>query len=264
MADSSDSTGSAAAAAGISALGNYAVSVAANKRQWKYQQQAMELQQNYNKDLWDYQNAYNTPQAQMGRLQAAGLNPRLIYGNGSASTGNADSIAPTDVPVRQATRAEIPDVVMRKLQVRQMDAQYAATTQATENAKRYGALQELQESLKNLQLMKEGELSKYYPKLAQSANDLSKWSALRSKQLYYNEQTKGMVMDQLQGLRAKQMTGLDLDNEFKQNRNELAKYGIYQSDHPAMRIIMATSRRMGIDVGQLITEYGSYIKSLIK
>lgn len=31
-------------------------------------------------DMWQAQNAYNAPSAQMSRLQAAGLNPNLIYG----------------------------------------------------------------------------------------------------------------------------------------------------------------------------------------
>ena len=38
-------------------------------------------------EMWHRQNAYNTPEAQMARFKAAGLNPHLIYGQGSA--GNA-------------------------------------------------------------------------------------------------------------------------------------------------------------------------------
>ena len=34
------------------------------------------------KELFDYQNAYNTPAKQMERLKAAGLNPALMYGQG--------------------------------------------------------------------------------------------------------------------------------------------------------------------------------------
>lgn len=35
---------------------------------------------------WKMQNEYNSPAAQMERLKAAGLNPNLVYGNGSATT----------------------------------------------------------------------------------------------------------------------------------------------------------------------------------
>ena len=47
-----------------------------------------------NIEFWNMQNAYNTPKAQMGRLQDAGLNPNLIYGS-NANTGVAGQIAPS-------------------------------------------------------------------------------------------------------------------------------------------------------------------------
>ena len=55
----------------------------------------------YSKDLemWNRQNEYNTPSAQMERFQQAGLNPNLIYGQGTA--GNA-----TTIPHYQAPRME--------------------------------------------------------------------------------------------------------------------------------------------------------------
>ena len=47
----------------------------------------MKYQMGLDKDMFDYQNAYNTPAAQMARLKSAGLNPALMYGQGT--TGNA-------------------------------------------------------------------------------------------------------------------------------------------------------------------------------
>lgn len=41
---------------------------------------------------WHMQNAYNTPEAQMARFKAGGLNPNLVYGQGTG--GNASSPAP--------------------------------------------------------------------------------------------------------------------------------------------------------------------------
>ena len=43
----------------------------------------------YSKKMFDYQNAYNTPANQMARLRSAGLNPALMYGQGT--TGNASN-----------------------------------------------------------------------------------------------------------------------------------------------------------------------------
>lgn len=55
----------------------------------KYQNQA-------NINLWNMQNAYNTPAAQMQRYRDAGLNPNLIYGQGSS--GNASGIPEFSMP----------------------------------------------------------------------------------------------------------------------------------------------------------------------
>lgn len=51
-------------------------------RRWNEQMYARQLADN--KDLWHMQNQYNSPQEQMQRLKDAGLNPHLVYGNGSA------------------------------------------------------------------------------------------------------------------------------------------------------------------------------------
>lgn len=67
-----------------------------------------EQQNQYNIDMWKMQNEYNSPQAQMQRFKDAGLNPNLIYGQGTS--GNASS-AP------QMVTPEAPDFTedMRKI-----------------------------------------------------------------------------------------------------------------------------------------------------
>lgn len=54
----------------------------------------------YQRDLamWNRQNEYNTPQAQMQRFTNAGLNPHLIYGQGSSGLASAP---PEYAPARQ-------------------------------------------------------------------------------------------------------------------------------------------------------------------
>ena len=46
-------------------------------------------QQQWQEDMWHMSNEYNTPSAQINRLNQAGLNPSLMYGQGQAATGNA-------------------------------------------------------------------------------------------------------------------------------------------------------------------------------
>lgn len=48
--------------------------------------------------MWNTQNEYNSPKEQMRRLKDAGLNPMLVYGNGSVS-GNTSASAPSYEPV---------------------------------------------------------------------------------------------------------------------------------------------------------------------
>lgn len=55
-----------------------------------------------NYDLWKANNEYNTPQAQMARYQAAGLNPNMIYGQ--VSSGNSSSPATAQGAVMKATK----------------------------------------------------------------------------------------------------------------------------------------------------------------
>ena len=53
---------------------------------------------------------YNTPENQMSRYKDAGLNPNLIYGNGSSSAGNANpsgASTPTPATVNAGTKYKI-------------------------------------------------------------------------------------------------------------------------------------------------------------
>jgi len=254
MADDSG-YGAAIAGAAVTAAGNYAITAASNKRQFKYQQAAMDKQLAQNKELWDYQNAYNTPAQQMERLKAAGLNPRLVYGSGS-SGGNVPSgdIESPQQPVREATKGEVPDVMLRRFQQRAMDSQYAATNQKIANMQTTQSLLEIQRSIAASKDIMDKASAKFAGSNAQTANMLNRFAAYKSKQLLYNEQSKGQLLDQNYELRQKAMTGLDLDNEFKKNRNKLAEWGIYQSDSPLLRTLMVGARRMGVDLQDLLKE----------
>lgn len=88
----------AASAAGSSAGGGFADALFGGisaRRNWKYKQKEMALQQQYaleqmsksaeyqlahDKQMFDYQNAYNDPSAVLARNLAAGLNPAAVLG----------------------------------------------------------------------------------------------------------------------------------------------------------------------------------------
>lgn len=54
----------------------------------------MDYQYNLERSMFDYANNYNKPINQMIRLREAGLNPNLVYGNGSVA-GNVSGSAPS-------------------------------------------------------------------------------------------------------------------------------------------------------------------------
>lgn len=268
-----DNNGAAIIAAqAINTAGQLIGGVAQNRRQWRYQQAAMALQQQLNLEAWNLQNAYNTPQQQMHRLQQAGLNPRLIYGSGSSAPNMGGPLDPATAPVREAldVSKKLPDL-LQYYQVRQMDAQWKQTTAQTELMQKNAALKDLETGLKNLALMKEKIRSEGYKGVVEAEQNMQKWVSLRSEELLINEARKGEnlvrqgnLMDQLGTMRDKQMTSLDLDNAFKVHRNELAKLGIYSSDHPAFRVLIQAAKRMNIDLGELLMEGAEKLKYLLE
>lgn len=97
------------AAAGAIATGgliNYVGQRYADARRNKLNREAQRQAMHYNTELWKQQNEYNSPQAQMERFKAAGLNPHLIYGQGTP--GNAQGIAPYQAPQMDFTPPQNP------------------------------------------------------------------------------------------------------------------------------------------------------------
>lgn len=89
-------------AGGASLLGQGASAYAQGRmnkatREWNEKMYARQKADNL--EFWNMQNSFNSPQAQMARFQEAGLNPNLMYGQGT--NGNASSLsAPSAMPYK--------------------------------------------------------------------------------------------------------------------------------------------------------------------
>lgn len=94
MAD--DSSALIAAGAQIATTGINAMSAAdTNRKQRKWMEGQYQKQLDDGIKQWHMQNEYNSPQKQMERLQLAGLNPNLVYGNGATTTANSPPAPPS-------------------------------------------------------------------------------------------------------------------------------------------------------------------------
>lgn len=76
-------------------LANYLINAATNKAN----RQLAEYEWSKNLEMWNLQNEYNSPTAQMQRLKDAGLNPNMMYGN--ISSGNASVLPKYQAPTQQ-------------------------------------------------------------------------------------------------------------------------------------------------------------------
>lgn len=89
---------------------NAASTMHANLQNQQFSAHMYDRQRKDSIEFWNMQNVYNSPEQQMARFKAAGLNPNLIYGQGNS--GNAGTISTPDVtPVDfRAPKFERPDI----------------------------------------------------------------------------------------------------------------------------------------------------------
>lgn len=122
--------------AGMSLLGGIGSAFTGHKnrklaRQLQQQQLAWQREENErayqrNVDMWNMQNAYNSPSAQMKRLVEAGLNPNLAYGSlGSSTADSAPQYNAANVP--SVSDAAFTDPWQGISQAGQSSLQYAQT-----------------------------------------------------------------------------------------------------------------------------------------
>lgn len=108
-----------------------------NRKTMNFQREMYWRQREHALADWTAQNEYNSPAAQMQRLQAAGLNPNLIYGHGSnaSNAGNVRSSSPSSVNL-EVPRFDVGSVVgsyldtqMKQAQIDNLKAQNTVITQ---------------------------------------------------------------------------------------------------------------------------------------
>lgn len=93
-----------------------------NQKTREYNLQLAEKQNQWNREQWNLENAYNSPTAQLQRLKEAGLNPDLVYGGGISNTSTSSPQMTSGAPATPmdwsalAGKKSIGDSVQQSLQ----------------------------------------------------------------------------------------------------------------------------------------------------
>lgn len=113
-----------------------------NQKNREYNLMLAQMQNDWSQDQWERENEYNTPQNQRKRLEAAGLNADLMYGNGgvqniAASSPSMTSGAPSSPTDMSALgqKKTIGDMIrdsqatrLAEAQIKQVEAQTRKTS----------------------------------------------------------------------------------------------------------------------------------------
>jgi len=105
--------GASIASAGGNVIGdvmNMLSTNAQNRKSRQFTEKIRAQDRQWALDDWARNNTYNSPAAQMLRMQEAGLNPRLMYGNSATGGGNADQVrgTSTQTPTFRAAEFQSP------------------------------------------------------------------------------------------------------------------------------------------------------------
>lgn len=231
--------------------------IAANKAQAEYA---------YSKELesWNRQNAYNSPEAQMARLRAAGLNPNMMYGSGSGGGGQASQMPRYNAPTLQYNQQPLVNVAgmlqqyqdfrMRQAQIDNVKAQTQATQIKSSADMMLGPLRGAQ---RELALQKHGQLELTNPyqagimdNLAQKSSQelLQAWS--KTRQMSQAEVAQQLDME----YKKKQMSMMDIDAEkkiaetvYQQYKNQWTQMGVTSSDNVMLRMFVRMLSESGIN-----------------
>lgn len=216
---------------------------------------------------WTMQNEYNSPQAQMQRYRDAGLNPNLIYGNGSAAGGSAGDVRSTNVAAWHPDAPTVNmggitgslmayyDIQMKEAQVDNLKVQNTVATQEallkaaqtlqissgtertqfdTQMAKelRNNTIETAQAQLRRINADTEYSLDNNERQAASNAAGLAE----AAERILTLRLGRAKTSDEQAEIRAR-ITNLHRDAELKRLDIELKRLGIMPSDNIAARML---------------------------
>lgn len=121
-----------------------------NELDYQFTREMYERQLQDNLEMWQRQNAYNSPKAQMDRLKEAGLNPHLMYGKGTVGNANDIGKATISQGSKPAPKFNLPQAFANYNMIRQGE-QLRAQTDNLKTQNQLLQAQELGQTIKNEQ-----------------------------------------------------------------------------------------------------------------
>lgn len=212
--------GAAAAQSGI----NYFTQKRNTDRTIQANKQMAEYSYAKDMEMMHMMNQYNSPTAQMSRYKEAGLNPNLIYGQGTP--GNMQSTPKYQAPridYKYAPPVDIPNTIGMYQDVAMKDAQIDNIQAQTENVEARTAVELINKRYRGAQT----------EQLVQYGLDLSEAELALKRQNLTNAQKAEITAD--------------LRNQFQQYANQWAKYGITGRDALMIRSGIKIMQQLGID-----------------
>jgi len=202
----------------------------------------------YEKDLemWERNNKYNSPEAQMKRLQEAGLNRNLVYGSGNVA-GNTSGQTPHYQNPRMDYMGQLPvdvggaanalqtyqDIRLKEAQIDNVKASTVNTGQRTTSELIKGSNYLTDGQKKQLELSTARELQQTHIQAGRTELEIA-------KQKLTTEQ--------------KRQISMDLKNEYQKMMNDWAERGVTAQDAAWVRMAARAADNLGIDISSWITD----------
>lgn len=216
-----------------------------------------------NKQMWELQNKYNDPAAQMARLGGAGLNPNLVYGSGSAPGNqsgpapryNAPSMQPAFGPIQVPEMlAQYQDFQMKQAQIDNVKAQTDNVRERTTSEPVARLLKDIQGQSGKVKLDLSKGMAPYQQSIVESQAKKAgvdvQLGMQNLRNLKQDELLKLIVAQQ----KRQQMSVVEIEKEkklaeliYQRGRNEYQKQGInFEKDNLMFRMMARMMRESGL------------------
>lgn len=234
-------------------------------RQNTYNEGRWNAENEYALKLWHMQNSYNSPQEQMARLKEAGLNPHLMYGQGTvgntsspASSGSTRGSALKSPDVKSYSRAQSRNI-LQGMDIFGQYQNFKSTQAQIDNLEASTAVAQQDEYYKAMKTANEvlsNQRGKFQFNLNKELRETQVEAAKANMEKVKNEAQKSLY-DSQQSKIGVNIRGLD--QKLKKHSLKLREEGLNENDPAYMRILIQQFKKDGLKT--LMRPWNPYLKN---